>query len=268
TFFNEFLAEHVEQAERDEIWDEANSNLEQAFSQFSVDGLSTKNATARQLRFQQRANEVLRTLLLDSLSALEGEQLTTALTSYIQTQQNKWREQIGDEQYRDFQRVLLLSAFDREWRDYLTAMDDLRREIGLSAVAQRDPKIEYKRRSFEMFGDMRRNIDRDIADRFFRDIANRQAFLQRQRAEQAMQVQARDAGYQVVKREKGRGVELRRDAPKVGRNDLCPCGSGKKYKNCHMRQDQSGTPVQQTNGAQKQGAGNRPKRKKKSRRRR
>ena len=213
---------------------------------------------------------MLRTLLLDSLSALEGEQLIVALNEYVQTQQDKWRTQIGEEQYRDFQRVLLLSAFDREWRDYLTAMDDLRREIGLTAVAQRDPKIEYKRRSFEMFGDMRRNIDKDIADRFFRDIANRQAFLKRQAEEAAVQIQARDAGYQVVKRDKGTGVELRRDAPKVGRNDLCPCGSGKKYKNCHMRQDSAATATvtTQTNGAAAKGGQRRPKRKKKSRRRR
>lgn len=266
-FFSEFLAEHIDQENRDEIWETAVSELDAAFSQFNVDGLSSKNAMTRQLRFQKRGNEVLRTLLLDGLSTLGGEQLIVALNDYVQTQQDKWRKAAGEEQYRDFQRVLLLSAFDREWRDYLTAMDDLRREIGLTAVAQRDPKIEYKRRSFEMFADMRRNIDRDIADRFFRDIANRQNFLRQQQAEAAMQVQARDAGYQVVKREKGKGVELRRDAPKVGRNDLCPCGSGKKYKNCHMRQD-SAASTAQTNGVQQQPSSRKSKRRKKARGRR
>ena len=54
-----------------------------------------------------------------------------------------------------------------------------------------------------------------------------------------VRVNLSQAGYQVVKRGKGKGVELRRDAPKVGRNDQCPCGSGKKYKHCHLRQDQA-----------------------------
>jgi preprotein translocase subunit SecA len=134
---------------------------------------------------------------------------------------------------------LLLDAIDREWRDYLTAMDDLRREIGLEAVGQRDPKVQYKIRSAEMFADMRHNIEKNVVNRFFHQIATHQAFIQQQEADVAYQLQAREAGYQVVQREKGKGVELRRDMPKVGRNDLCPCGSGKKYKNCHMRQDRA-----------------------------
>jgi uncharacterized protein YchJ len=82
---------------------------------------------------------------------------------------------------------------------------------------------------------MRHNIDQDVVDRFFRQIASHQAFMQQQQQQVAYQLQAQDAGYQVVKREKGKGVELRRDTPKVGRNDPCPCGSGKKYKHCHGR---------------------------------
>jgi preprotein translocase subunit SecA len=142
--------------------------------------------------------------------------------------------------------LLLLSAIDTEWRDYLTAMDDLRREVGLEAIGQRDPKVQYKRRSYEMFADMRHNIDKGVADRFFREIAQHQQFIQQQQAEVAYQLQAQEAGFQVVKRERGKGVELRRDMPKVGRNDPCPCGSGKKYKNCHGRAER--TTVQATAG--------------------
>jgi preprotein translocase subunit SecA len=58
-------------------------------------------------------------------------------------------------EYQNFQRLLLLDAIDREWRDYLTAVDDLRREVGLEAVGQRDPKVQYKIRSAEMFANMR-----------------------------------------------------------------------------------------------------------------
>jgi hypothetical protein len=107
-----------------------------------------------------------------------------------------------------------------------------------------------------MFSDMRHNIDQDIVDRFFRQVASHQAFIQQQQQQVAYQLQAQDAGYQVVKREKGKGVELRRDTPKVGRNDPCPCGSGKKFKQCHGRA--GGTAAaQQTNG-QTVRAGKRP----------
>ncbi len=238
-FYNEFVADHVEMvaAERDRIWQESEEQLNQAFGQFSVDNLALKTAEYRQNRFSTQANAALRNLLLETLSALDGDQLEVALKAYVSKQQEKWRNQIGEEEYRNFQRLLLLNSIDREWRDYLTAADDLRREIGLEAVGQRDPKVQYKIRSAQMFNDMRNNIEQNIVERFFFQVEQHRAFVQQQEAEIAYQTQARDAGYQVVKREKGRGVELRRDMPKVGRNDPCPCGSGKKYKHCHMKEE-------------------------------
>jgi preprotein translocase subunit SecA len=246
TLYDEFLAEQFDKEERERIWETAAEQLDHAFGQFSIEGLSQKTAMTRQLRFKNEADGALKNLLLDSLSALESEQLVEALNAYAQRERERWRQRIGLDEYQNFQRLLLLDAIDREWRDYLTAMDDLRREIGLAAIGQRDPKIEYKKRSFEMFSDMRNNIDRDIVDRFFRQIATHQAFIQQQEAAVAYQLQAQDAGYQVVRRKKGKGTELRRDMPKVGRNELCPCGSGKKYKHCHGRPD--GPAVDATNG--------------------
>jgi preprotein translocase subunit SecA len=252
SLFNGFLAEQFEPRDREQIWQKAADRLTQAFNQFSVEGLSQKNAVSRQLRFKIAADEALRDLLLESLSALDSEQLVVALNDYVTREQARWKAHIGAEEYQNFQRLLLLDAIDREWRDYLTAMDDLRREIGLASVGQRDPKVEYKRRSFEMFADMRNNIDRDVVDRFFRQIASHQAFIQRQEAAVAYQHQAQDAGYQVVKRKRGKGLELRRDMPKVGRNDLCPCGSGRKYKHCHGRPDRSAATAEKTNGQPRQ----------------
>jgi preprotein translocase subunit SecA len=233
---------------RERIWNESEEQLNQAFGQFSVDNLSVKTAEYRQTRFSSQANAALRNLLLETLSALDGDQLEVALKAYVSKQQEKWRNQIGEDEYRNFQRLLLLNAIDREWRDYLTAADDLRREIGLEAVGQRDPKVQYKIRSAQMFNDMRNNIEQNIVERFFFQVEQHRAFVQQQEAETAYQTQARDAGYQVVKREKGKGVELRRDMPKVGRNDPCPCGSGKKYKHCHMKEDTAASTSTSTNG--------------------
>ena len=233
--YNDFLAQQIEQGERERIWETAVAQLNDAFSHFSVDNLTLAVAESRQAKFREQADDTLSALLLDSLSALTGEQLVTALKGHVQKQQDNWRKLIGEEEYANFQRLLLLDAIDREWRDYLTAMDDLRREIGLESIAQKDPKVEYKKRSFEMFADMRHNIEMDVADRFFRQVQSHQTYIKRQQAEVAYQLQAQGAGFQAVKRADGKGVELRRDAPKVGRNDPCPCGSGKKYKQCHGR---------------------------------
>jgi preprotein translocase subunit SecA len=264
--FDEFLVDYLEDEDREAIWSQAEEDINRAFAQFNLDGLSIKNATDRQAAFRARLDQVISDLLLHSLSALDGDQLIEGLQQYIDKQQSKWRARIGEEEYRNYARLLLLSAIDREWREYLTAMDDLRREIGLQAIGQRDPKIEYKKRSFEMFADMRKNIDRDIADRFFREIEGHQAFIRQQQAAVAYKIQSQEAGYQTVKREKGKGTELRKDTPDVGRNDPCPCGSGRKYKNCHGRP--GAAPVTAGgNGQTAQPAAKKPPPKKKARRR-
>jgi preprotein translocase subunit SecA len=239
TVYDDFLSEHISEGEYAEIWGRAATRIDAAFNQFNVEGLSKQALVRQQGTFREKVDEAMRDLLIDSLSALDEEQLAEALSGYVEQLRQRWAEQIGEEEYQNFQRLLLLEAIDREWRDYLIAMDDLRREIGLEAFAQRDPKVEYKRRSYQMFADMRGNIEHAIADGYFQKMATHQAYVQQQQATSAYREQLNQAGYQVVKKEKGKGVELRRDTPKVGRNDPCPCGSGKKYKQCHMRADRA-----------------------------
>lgn len=238
-FYFDFLAEQIEASDRERIWTLAAAKIEKAFDGFGVDGLMMKNAATRQLRFKMAVEAAVRDLLLESLSSMETQQLVDALTAYVQKQQDKWRVQIGEEEYKNFQRLLLLESIDLEWRDYLTAVDDLRREIGLEAVGQKDPKVQYKLRSAEMFMDMRHNINQNIVSRFFHQIASHQAYVEKQQQEQELRTNAQDAGFQVVQRKGGKGSELRRDTPKVGRNDPCPCGSGKKYKLCHGRKQKA-----------------------------
>jgi preprotein translocase subunit SecA len=193
TLFNEFLAEHAVDIDRDLIYNRASGKIENAFSQYNVTGVSSQAIQDQQPRFLAAVSEALRELLVDTVAALDTDQLVSALKSYVASQQEKWEAMIGEEEYRNYQRLLLLSAIDREWRDYLVAMDDLRREVGLEAVAQRDPKVEYKRRSYEMFSHMRRNIDESIADRFFREIAGHQQFVRRQQEMAKAQLQLNQA---------------------------------------------------------------------------
>jgi preprotein translocase subunit SecA len=249
SIYRNFLAKQIEETEREEIWQQADDGLNEAFTDFNVEGVSVKSIQNQQASFKQSVDEILTDLLLNSLSALDEDQMAEALVDYVDQQRENWRTRIGDDEFQNFQRLLLLSSIDREWRDYLIAMDDLRREIGLEAFGQRDPKVEYKRRSYQMFADMRGNIDQSVAENYFRRIASHQAYIQQQEATQAYRTQLTQAGYQVVKKDRGKGVELRRDVPKVGRNDACPCGSGKKYKHCHMRQDRSTAAPQARKGS-------------------
>ena len=237
TFANDFLTAHLDATRKDQLMSQATEQINRAFNQFADEGMSREVIKNQQTPFKQQIDQALQKLLVESLATFSSEQLVSALQTYVQKWQEQWRGRIGDEEYRNFQRLLMIRAIDREWRDYLTAMDDLRREINLQAIAQRDPKVEYKRRSYEMFADMRSNIDEAIVNQFFRELPRHEAFVTQQRAAIAQQMKMAQAGYQVVQREHGRGAEMRRDTPKVGRNDPCPCGSGKKYKNCHMQKD-------------------------------
>jgi uncharacterized protein YecA (UPF0149 family) len=233
----ELLADHLPEEKRGPIWADAATAVSQAFNQFSVEGISVRAMKGQQPRFRQQVESALRDLLADCLAAFSPDELVDVMMDYVQREVEGWRERIGEEEFQNFLRLLLLQAIDLEWREYLTAMDDLRREIGLQAIAQRDPKIEYKRRSFEMFSDMRHNIDKNIVKDFFMQVIRHDDFVRRQLATVNYR-ERQSQEYQMVKRSDGRGVENRRDMPKVGRNDPCPCGSGKKYKQCHMRQDQ------------------------------
>ncbi|MBC8099145.1 MAG: preprotein translocase subunit SecA [Armatimonadetes bacterium] len=125
------------------------------------------------------------------------------------------------------QRVML-RAIDMQWQRHLTDLDVLREGIGLVAIAQRDPLVEYKREAFGMFNEMRGEIRTQAVRAIFRTQIN---VVQRPTAPRPMQA-VRPGITETTKPEPARaGVKL-------GRNDLCYCGSGKKYKNCHLKSDQ------------------------------
>lgn len=127
---------------------------------------------------------------------------------------------------RELERVALLRAVDTNWMAHLDAMDDLRDGVGLNAYAQRNPLTEYRIASGEMFDDMIDKIRTDTA----RMVLFAKPAEELRRREVAKQKTAELASVGGEK-EKPRPV-VRRASEKVGRNDPCPCGSGKKYKQC------------------------------------
>ena len=128
------------------------------------------------------------------------------------------------ETIREIERVILLKVIDRKWMDHIDDMDQLRQGIGLQAYGQRDPKIEYKLAGYEMFEDMTKAIREDTVRLLFHVHIE-----ERVEREQVAKVTGTNKDDSVAK------TPVKRMEAKVYPNDPCPCGSGKKYKNCHGR---------------------------------
>ena len=157
--------------------------------------------------------------------------------------------QIGSELMRQLERHILLNVVDQNWKDHLANMDYLRQGIHLRGYAQKQPKQEYKREAFELFSAMLDKVKREVVTLLARvrirtdeDIDRAEADQRRQQQAAALQFQHADAGGYGAEEEAAQVEAARaqaqqqpqvREMPKVGRNDPCPCGSGKKYKQCH-----------------------------------
>ena len=151
--------------------------------------------------------------------------------------------QVGSENMRELERHLMLTVLDQNWKEHLGRMDYLRQGIHLRGYAQKQPKQEYKKEAFELFGQMLDKVKRDVITLIARvrvrsqeEIAQAEA-AERARAEAIMrQVQFQHAsagGYGADEEAASPDYQQGDEMPKVGRNDPCPCGSGKKYKHCH-----------------------------------
>ncbi len=147
-------------------------------------------------------------------------------------------KQIGDEAMRTYERIIMLNIIDAQWKDHLLALDHLKQGIGLVGYGQKDPLVEYKKESFDMFQAMLDRIDTFTIRSLFnlQVVAEQQPDeLQRRRAARprSMNFTGPNQGAAPAGEEAGKVKTVIRSEPKVGRNDPCPCGSGKKYKKCH-----------------------------------
>ncbi|HEU4436966.1 MAG TPA: SEC-C metal-binding domain-containing protein, partial [candidate division Zixibacteria bacterium] len=145
---------------------------------------------------------------------------------------------ITPELMRQLEKFALLSTIDERWREHLYEMDQLRTGIGLRAYGQRDPLIEYKKEAYRMFEEMVGQIDREAVELIYKLQvgAPREARRPRPEAVRAVHAEATGMGLMgegaVAEPAEEKQKPVRVD-PKIGRNDPCPCGSGKKYKKCH-----------------------------------
>jgi preprotein translocase subunit SecA len=151
-------------------------------------------------------------------------------------------EQIGEENFLQFQRMVLLQSIDTHWREHLSALDHLRQGIHLRGYAQKQPKQEYKREAFELFGQMLDSVKNEVTRVLMtvkvqtRDQLDQAAQDIEQRSEQISNVTYSapdETGQAQVTTADLQAFVDAHAVPRVGRNDPCPCGSGKKYKQCH-----------------------------------
>lgn len=161
------------------------------------------------------------------------------------------REKLFGDRAREIERIFLLYAVDRNWMGHIDTLDQLRNSIGLRAVAQHDPVMEYQNEAFELFDEMNETIKRDaLIGLFSIRIQNSENVERRTVARSSKEgaTQRRAPAAAAMRPGSGRGpradmangnrdaanstVPLKKEKAKVGRNDPCPCGSGKKYKNC------------------------------------
>jgi preprotein translocase subunit SecA len=177
---------------------------------------------------------------LDPIKALVMERIKKA---YAMKESAEIPEALGS-----LERYVVINAIDHHWQEHLTEMEELRRSIGLRSYGQKDPLVEYKGEAYHFFEELMGNVRLQICTGLFRSASNLASF------ENMLSILARSARTQGPEtavpaaplagalpgapKEPEPEIQLpkvvvRRDTPKVGRNDPCPCGSGKKYKHCH-----------------------------------
>ncbi len=162
----------------------------------------------------------------EKLSDLTPEEITQKLTDFASKAYEERTAEYGEDLQRQIEKVVLLQITDQKWMDHLSAMDDLREGIGLRAYAQRDPLLEYRFEAYEMFQEMVSSIQEDTISMLFKV----------RLAQESSYTKPKDR-LATAQTNQGEGAvqKPRRVEEKVGRNDPCPCGSGKKYKKCHGR---------------------------------
>ena len=217
-YFSELIADYIPEDSVVEQWDVA--GLQQALT--NDWGLAIDLAA-----------------LIESQDEIDAEMILQQVLDLVAKIYQEKVEMVGQESFANFERSVILYSIDTHWREHLAALDHLRQGIHLRGYAQKDPKQEYRREAFELFSRLLDTVKLDVT----RTIANVR-IRTADELDQAAESMQEDLDVKGVQYQHA-GVEEESDAataakpqpaqagPKVGRNDPCPCGSGKKYKHCH-----------------------------------
>jgi hypothetical protein len=161
----------------------------------------------------------------------EGQLAETVHQKILEMYEEK-EKRFGEPMLRQLEKIIMLQTIDTLWKDHLLSMDHLKEGIGLRGYGQKNPLQEYQKEGYDMFEDMNHRVQEDVVQKLFT------VELARENAQQELAVEQPRRQRMVL----GHGLDPiaaqpnlapRRETAKVGRNDVCPCGSGKKYKRCH-----------------------------------
>ncbi|AAZ28215.1 preprotein translocase subunit SecA [Colwellia psychrerythraea] len=205
---NGVIDQHIPRQSLDEMWD--------------IEGLE------EQLKGEY-ATELTIAKWLEDDSKLHEESLREKIITEFEQAYKDKEEAVGVDVLRQFEKAVMLQSLDSHWKEHLSAMDHLRQGIGLRAHAQKNPKQEFKRESFELFTEMLDNLKYDVVGILSKVQIRAESDVEaveeqhRKSEEVPMDFQHQSAS----------SPSEQAQTPRVGRNEPCPCGSGKKYKQCH-----------------------------------
>lgn len=221
------------QEAREEILEKVKSQISNFILMLTPEGFSQKEQTAIIQEFISIVpfEENSQKQLLAQISQFKAEpEMTEFLTKISRDIYEQREAQVGEEIVRQIERWVSLTVIDTLWMDHLDAIDDLREGIGLRGYGQRDPLVEYKNEAFIMFEKLLKGIDYEIVHRIFKVQVSSQP-----QVPQPKRMIAQPTGSPAETSAKaGQNTPIHKS--KIGRNDPCPCGSGKKYKRCHYPQ--------------------------------
>jgi len=206
--------QYIDPAIAPEDWDVENYRI-QLQSVFDFD------AEAEGIDFEQASAEEIQAIIWEKLKAHYAAK----------------EEQIGGEAMRTYERIIMLNIIDAQWKDHLLSLDHLKQGIGLVGYGQKDPLVEYKKQSFDLFQAMLDRIDTITIRSLFNlqvvaEQPPEQLQQRRRRTPSSLTFTGPNQTAAAAGTDEGKIRTVTRDTPKVGRNDACPCGSGKKYKKC------------------------------------
>ena len=166
----------------------------------------------------------------EQLLSMDAQGLTDEIYGICEKTYEHKEAVYGENIMRELERVVMLRVVDEYWMDNIDAMDDLKQGIGLRAYGQHDPVIAYKEDGYEMFEAMIQAIKDETVRRMFLVQIRPQQEIRRSKV-------AKETGTGAAEKSQVKKVPIRNKGKKVGPNDPCPCGSGKKYKNCCRQKD-------------------------------
>ncbi len=198
--------------------------------------------TGDEVNKESLLQDIQNTFGISDLEALKADKIDRDdLVEELKTKAHEIYEaketEFGADNLRELERVVMLKIVDQKWMDHIDNMDELKKGIGLRGYGQKDPVVQYRLEGTDMFDDMIEDIKIDVV-KILLNIRKKEGPIERTETSKVTGAGLEDTAINLVdgnisEKEGGMNKTIVNNGPKIGRNDPCPCGSGKKYKNCH-----------------------------------